>query len=68
MVDKFNFDLRPSIQPAPHPGFTSKEMLEDKRKPSELAEEFVGKKLEAKMSHVEFKAYLYAYTHVLIAR
>ena len=43
-------------------------MREDQRKASELAEDFIGKKLEAKMSGVEFKAYLNAYIHVIVAR
>lgn len=43
-------------------------MREDLRKASELAEDFIGKKLEAKMSGVEFKAYLNAYIHVIVAR
>jgi hypothetical protein len=43
-------------------------MRDDKRKASELAEEFIGKKIGDKLSNVEFKAYLYAYIHVILAR
>jgi len=43
-------------------------MRDDQRKASELAEDFIGKKLIEKMSSVEFKAYLNAYIHVIIAR
>lgn len=56
------------MEPATHPGFSCEYMREDKRKAEELAEEFVGKKIGEKLSSNEFKTYLYAFIHVIIAR
>lgn len=70
MIKSFNFDLRPiaAAQPPTHPGFSFQEMCDDNRKAQELAEEFVGKKIENIISLAESKAYLNAYIHVIVAR
>lgn len=68
LVETFKFDLRPdpTEQKPAHPGFSVKQMQDDKRKPNDIAEEFVGK--ESKLNTLELKSFINAFSHVLLAR